>query len=89
MRERSPVHGAERLAAPLLLTHGSNDWRVPVEQSRRMAAAAEALARPVQYVEFEGQGHRIEGVALQVKLYQVRFDFLMAVAKAAAVAPAK
>ena len=40
----------------------------------------------MQYVEIEGQGHHIEGLGLQVQVYQARFDFLMAVAKAATTA---
>jgi len=40
----------------------------------------------VSFVEIEGQGHRIEGLALQVQVMQARFDFLMAVAKAASAA---
>lgn len=82
MKDRSPLSHVERLNAPLLLTHGSADWRVPVEESRRFAEAAKAQGRPVQYVEFEGQGHHIEGLDLQVQLYQTRFDFLAAVAEA-------
>lgn len=84
MKDRSPLSHVDRLQFPLLLTHGSADWRVPVEESRQFARKATSLGRPVQYVEFEGQGHRIEGLALQVKLYQTRFDFLMSVAGAAA-----
>ena len=38
-------------------------------------------------VEFAGQGHHIEGLALQRKLFQARFDFLMQVAQPAAKAP--
>ncbi len=83
MKAASPLSHVDRLQLPLLLTHGSNDWRVPVEQSRQFARKAEAAGLPVSYAEFEGQGHRIEGLALQVKLFQTRFDFLMAVVKAA------
>ncbi len=82
MKDRSPLSHVDRLQMPILLTHGSNDWRVPVQESRQFAAQAKAKDRPITYVEFEGQGHRIEGLALQVKLFQTRFDFLMAVAKA-------
>ncbi|MBC8067918.1 MAG: S9 family peptidase, partial [Deltaproteobacteria bacterium] len=83
MKDRSPLTHVARLQMPILITHGSNDWRVPVDGSRQFAEAAKAAGAPVTYVEFEGQGHHIEGLALQVKLYQVRLDFLMAVAKAA------
>ncbi|MBK8235860.1 MAG: S9 family peptidase [Deltaproteobacteria bacterium] len=84
MHDRSPLTHVERLRMPILLTHGSNDWRVPVQESRQFADKAKALDLPVYYVEFEGQGHRIEGLALQKQLFQTRFDFLMAVVKAAA-----
>ena len=83
MKDRSPLSHVGRLQFPLLLTHGSNDWRVPVDESRQFAQKATAAGLPITYVEFEGQGHRIEGLALQVKLFQARFDFLMAVANAA------
>ena len=83
MKDRSPLQHVERLQAPLLLTHGSQDWRVPVDESRQFATAAKAAKRPVNYVEIEGQGHHIEGLDLQVQVYQARFDFLAAVAKAA------
>lgn len=86
MKDRSPLTHANRLQFPLLLTHGSQDWRVPVDESRRFATKAKELKRPVSFIEVEGQGHRIEGLALQVKVMQARFDFLMAVAKAATAA---
>lgn len=84
MRDRSPLTHVERLRAPLLVTHGSQDWRVPVDESRQFVAKAKAAGLPVQYVEFEGQGHHIEGLALQGMSYQVRLDFLKVVAEAAA-----
>ena len=80
MKDRSPLSHVARLRAPLLLTHGSNDWRVPVGESRAFHEQAKALGKPVTYVEFAGQGHHIEGVALIRKLFQARFDFLMRVA---------
>ena len=67
--------------SPILLTHGSADWRVPVAESRQFADEAKKQQRPIQYVEFDGQGHHIEGLQLQAKLYQTRFDFLRAVAE--------
>lgn len=80
MKDRSPLSHVDLLAAPLLLTHGSNDWRVPVGESRAFHDKAKALGKPVTYVEFAGQGHHIEGLARLVELYQARFDFLQKVA---------
>lgn len=85
MKDRSPLQHVDLLRSPLLLTHGSQDWRVPVDESRQFIKAARAAKRPVSYVEIEGQGHHIEGLSLQVQVYQARFDFLKAVAKAAPV----
>ena len=74
--DRSPISHVHRLKAPLLLTHGSNDWRVPAEESRSFAKAAMALDRPVRLVEFPGQGHGIRGFENQVRYYQEVFSFL-------------
>lgn len=76
LQDRSPLTHVERLRAPLLLTHGSNDRRVPVEGSRQFAAAAEELNRPVVYEEFEGQGHGIDGLDNRVRYYRAIFQFL-------------
>ena len=74
--DRSPISHVERLTAPLLLTHGTNDWRVPIEESRSFARAAKQLGKPVTLVEFEGQGHGIRGFENQVRYYQAVFTFL-------------
>jgi dipeptidyl aminopeptidase/acylaminoacyl peptidase len=60
----------------LLLTHGENDRRVPVEESRSFAERAQALERPVVYVEFAGQGHGIDGLDNTMRFYQTLFEFL-------------
>jgi dipeptidyl aminopeptidase/acylaminoacyl peptidase len=83
MNERSAVRYVERLQAPILLTHGEKDWRVPTDESRRFAKAADKLGRPVTYVEFPGQGHKIQGLDGQTKAWQVRLAFLQRVAAAA------
>jgi len=76
LEDRSPINHIERLDSPLLLTHGENDNRVGVSESRQFAAEAEKLGKPVTYVEFEGQGHGITGLRNNVAYFQARFDFL-------------
>lgn len=88
MQDRSPLSHVDLLAAPLLLTHGANDWRVPVGESRAFFTRAKELGKPVTLVEFAGQGHHIEGLARIVELYQARFDLLQRVASPTAVASA-
>lgn len=74
--DRSPIAHVDLLDSPILLTHGSNDNRVGVTESRAFVEEARRLEKPVTYVEFEGQGHGISGLENQVTYYQTRFDFL-------------
>lgn len=74
--DRSPVTHAARAVAPLLLLHGENDNRVPVEESRQMAAALRAAGKRVTYVEFPGQGHGLKGLANQYRVWTAVFAFL-------------
>lgn len=76
MQDRSPLNHTDLLKSPILLTHGSNDNRVGVSESRQFVAAAKKLGKPVTYVEFEGQGHGVSGLENQVTYYQARFNFL-------------
>lgn len=52
--EASPLALAPRVAAPVLLLHGAEDWKTPPEHSRRVAAA---LGGPHQLVVLPGVGH--------------------------------
>jgi dienelactone hydrolase len=83
MNDRSALRHVGRLSAPLLLTHGEKDWRVPTDESRRFAAAAAKLRLPVTYVEFAGQGHKVKGLDGQTRAWQARLEFLQRVASAA------
>lgn len=50
-RAVSPRFGAADMAIPLLIVHGKEDKRVPVNQSRMMVAAMKAVGKPVDYIE--------------------------------------
>lgn len=77
--DRSPITHVDLLDSPILLTHGANDNRVGVSESRAFVEAARTLEKPVTYVEFEGQGHGISGLENQMRYYQAQFDFLQQV----------
>ena len=76
LAQRSPLTHVERLEAPLLLTHGSEDQRVPVAGSRAFFEACQVLERPCWYEEFEGQGHRVNGLANEVRLIRAKLAHL-------------
>ena len=50
-RAVSPRFGAADMTIPLLIVHGKEDKRVPVNQSRMMVAALKAAGKPVNYIE--------------------------------------
>ena len=76
IRDRSPLHHVDKLDSPILLLHGENDLRVPVQESRQFAAACEKADKDCTYLEFAGQGHGLKGLENQVKVYRAWFDFL-------------
>ena len=57
MRERSPVHQADRLRKPLLIAQGANDPRVKQAESDQMVAAMQANGIPVTYLLYPDEGH--------------------------------
>lgn len=56
-RERSPLHVAGSITAPVLLLHGSADEVVPAGQSRWLAALLRERGVAVEHHEYEGEGH--------------------------------
>jgi dipeptidyl aminopeptidase/acylaminoacyl peptidase len=56
---RSPIRWVDKLCktTPLLLLHGSADWRVDVSQTMSMADTLLALKHPFRLVVFEGGDH--------------------------------
>lgn len=54
---RSAIGWAEELKAPLLLLHGTADWRVPTSDSLRMGMRLLELKRDYQMVIFAGDDH--------------------------------
>lgn len=48
---------------PVWVFHGEQDEQVPVDRSRAMVAALQAIDGKVMYTEIPGQGHNINGLA--------------------------
>ena len=78
LKSRSAVHFADRLPrhTPILIMHGTDDKRVPLEQSIALAEQLERLGVPHRLEVLEGAGH----VALKDGSYKeidrLRFDWL-------------
>jgi len=53
----SPARHAANFQAPVLLIHGRRDGIVRVEQSETMRDALRRAGKPVEYIDFEDEGH--------------------------------
>ncbi len=79
-RERSALTHAENLRAKLLLIHGENDPRCPVEQSRlfrdRLVELGYKEGEDFEYVELAAEGHGSSDIAHKVRTYRLLSDFM-------------
>ncbi len=57
LREISPALFAAQADAPILLIHGKDDTRVPMEQSEAMASALKRAKKPYEFVKLEHEDH--------------------------------
>jgi len=76
LKDRSPLYHADKMVGKLLLTHGTNDSRVPIEGSRWMADSLRKYQKAVTLIEFEDQGHGVKGLDNIIKRYEVWLEFL-------------
>ncbi len=53
----SPLEQVARIKAPLLLSHGGQDRRVPLDNATRMLDALRKNGKPVEWVEYKEEGH--------------------------------
>lgn len=57
MRWLSPIGRADRIRAPLFVSHGDRDPRVPKSESDQIVAFLKSRGKPVEYQEIEYEGH--------------------------------
>ncbi|HEY4017985.1 MAG TPA: S9 family peptidase [Pseudonocardiaceae bacterium] len=55
--ERSPLRHVDSITTPMLLLHGENDYRCPIEQSEQLFTALRRLGREARFVRFPGGSH--------------------------------
>jgi dipeptidyl aminopeptidase/acylaminoacyl peptidase len=53
----SPLNFIDRIQAPLLVIHGANDPRVPVQEAEQIVATLRARGSEVDYLRYEDEGH--------------------------------
>ena len=67
----SPMTHIYNLRAPLMVIHGANDVRVPLEQAEQLVVAARKIIGPAKviYLKYEDEGHGLSKRANQLDAY--------------------
>ncbi|WP_026700384.1 S9 family peptidase [Salibacterium aidingense] len=55
----SPLKYVNDIHTPLLIMHGENDYRCPIEQSEQLFTALKHLEKPVTFLRFPGANHEL------------------------------
>lgn len=76
IRGASPVNLADRVRAPVLLIHGTDDTVVPIEQSRRMLNALRNAGKDVRFVELRGDDHWLSDAPTRIQMLRELEGFL-------------
>jgi len=79
-RDRSAIEFADRLRAKLLMVHGVNDPRCPVDQSRifrdRLLALGRREGEDFEYVELGDEGHGSTDIAQKIRTFNILAEYL-------------
>jgi len=76
LHDISPRQFAKSADAPILLIHGKDDTRVPIEQSREMASALKANGKIVQFVELEKEDHFLSREVTRIAMLKATMSFV-------------
>jgi len=76
LRQFSPLTYVEDIQAPVLVTHGVLDYRVPISGIDLFVERLRARQHSVHYMRFDDEGHGITKVANQDLFYRAASEFL-------------
>ena len=79
-RDRSAIEFADQLKAKLLMVHGVNDPRCPVEQSQvfrdRLLELGRKEGEDFEYVELTDEGHGSSDIKQKIRTFRILADYL-------------
>ena len=76
LQSMSPTHNVDKLKAAILLVHGGEDERAPIEQYEAMANALKKHNYPFQSLVMDDEGHGFYNEAHRAKYYGEMLGFL-------------
>ena len=71
-----PLNHADQITSPLMVIHGVNDPRVPIEESEQMVNKLKKRDHPVTYIRIKEEGHKLVKLESQKYAYSQLADFL-------------
>jgi dipeptidyl aminopeptidase/acylaminoacyl peptidase len=72
----SPIHHVDKIRCPMMIIHGANDPRVPVEEAEQIVAALKKRDIPVVYLRYEDEGHGLAKLKNRLDAYPKMAEFL-------------
>jgi dipeptidyl aminopeptidase/acylaminoacyl peptidase len=72
----SPIHRVDRIQAPLLVVHGANDPRVPVEEADQIVERLRERGHTVKYLRYVDEGHKISKLRNRIDAFTEMAEFL-------------
>jgi dipeptidyl aminopeptidase/acylaminoacyl peptidase len=72
----SPIHHVDKIKCPMLVIHGANDPRVPVEEAEQIVAALRKRNIPVEYLRYQDEGHGLAKLSNRLDAYPKMAAFL-------------
>ena len=76
LRANSPVRHLDKLKIPVLIVHGGEDKRVPVEHAQKLKEGLEKQGLPHQWMLLDDEGHGFYKPEHRAAVYQRTLQFL-------------
>src|SRR5919204_655254 len=71
----SPISRLDAIKAPLMVVHGANDPRVPIQETEQIVAALRGKGREVEYLRYEDEGHSLAKAKNRAHAYPRMLEF--------------
>lgn len=78
MDSLSPALHADQVKIPVLLMHSDKDVTVPIEQSKREAAALKSAGKSVEFITMDGDDHYLSYAETRIRMLNELEKFLKA-----------
>jgi dipeptidyl aminopeptidase/acylaminoacyl peptidase len=72
----SPIHQVDKIVTPLMVIHGANDPRVPLNEAEQVVNALQARNIPVEFLVYDDEGHGLVNLKNILDAYPKMAAFL-------------